>query len=200
MRQKFANNAESVLVKGVTADANGFRIKAEHGESFPRLISSHDVNDDSLPFFLATLSGKSPGGKENRWEIIRVIASSDGYLTARRGQEGTLARPWPAGTPISLRLTAETARRMLAIRPMIVGPFSARVGVPAVFTISNYCSFLAFQARIMDKVFRNMNSNTITITPTADMIGYKKVSFACGWHDSEVDFDSGITFNIYISS
>lgn len=99
-----------------------------------------------------------------------------------------------------MRMTAETARQMVAIRPMIVGPWQARVGVPAVFTISNYCSFLVFHARIGGKVFKNMNSNTITITPTADMIGYKKVSFACGWRDDEIDFDSGITFRIYITS
>lgn len=200
MRQKFANNAESVLVKGVAKLENSLWIKTEHSESFPRLAPPiSDVYNDSLPFFLATLSGKSPGGEENRWEIIRVIRCDGGELLARRGQEGTLARSWPAGTSISLRMTAETARRMLAIRPMVVGPGHARVGVPAVFTISNYCSFLVFHARAKGKVFKN-EGNTITITPTPEMDGYGKISFACAWREEEIDFDSGLIIGLRIFS
>ena len=47
-------------------------------------------------------------GAETDWEIVEVTAynTSTGALTVTRGAEGTIAKPWPSGNLIDMRVTA----------------------------------------------------------------------------------------------
>ncbi|RCX10694.1 hypothetical protein [Extensimonas vulgaris] len=47
-------------------------------------------------------------GAETDWEIVEVTAynTSTGALTVTRGAEGTIAKPWPIGNLIDMRVTA----------------------------------------------------------------------------------------------
>ena len=41
-------------------------------------------------------------------EILKVVAATNGILTTERGQQGTTANVWPAGTGIDARISAKT--------------------------------------------------------------------------------------------
>jgi len=92
---KLSNNAISRLASAITAGATSISVASGEGAKFPTLGAGD--------YFPATLS-KADGS----YEIVNVTARSGDTLTATRGQEGTTALSFSAGTLIELRLTAAT--------------------------------------------------------------------------------------------
>ena len=99
MAQLFANNAYGVLAGSINGAATTITLVSGHGARFP-VVNGGD-------YFLATLVSTDTNGNENAWEIIRCTARSTDQLTVVRGQEGTTATSWNAGTRIEVRLTKE---------------------------------------------------------------------------------------------
>ena len=72
-------------------------------------FGTFDYDDIGL-FVVLTLEAESSGGTLAEVEIIYVFAAPDGTtLTVTRGEEGTTAKAWPAGTPVQARFTAGAA-------------------------------------------------------------------------------------------
>ena len=95
MARKFKNNARATLsASGMTAVATTLTVATGQGDLFPAVAS--------LDFFTVTLQDAVSV------EIVKVterVAGSD-TMTVVRAQEGTTARVWSSGDPVSLRLTA----------------------------------------------------------------------------------------------
>lgn len=90
----FANNAASTLAADVSASGIGLALAVGDGTLFPE-----PEEGDGFHVTLVDASGAS--------EIVKVAARSGDVLTVVRGQEGTGARAFPAGSAVELRLTAE---------------------------------------------------------------------------------------------
>ena len=190
MSQAFANNAVTRLASGVSE--SDVTLAVADGSVFPALSG----ND----FFLATLTAKNPIGLEVVWEIVRVASVSGGALAVQRGQEGTVARAWPAGTPISLRLTAETARSALRIFPAIVGPGRVRAGLTAEYTISDYSSFFSYFATFGD-IGGALTENTDErlLVPVPDGVpGPRALSVAVAEKGSQPDPEDWVRFPVEV--
>ena len=99
MPQLFANNAYSALLGALSAVATSLTVAAGTGDRFP--------SPSGTDYFLLTLADVS-GGTESAWEIVKVTARVGDVLTIERAQEGTVARIWNSGTPVDLRITANT--------------------------------------------------------------------------------------------
>jgi len=97
MTQLFENNASSFLNGGISPATTGVMVSPGTGDKFPALS-----NGD---YFTATLVGIDGNGKENAWEILKVIARTGDVLTVERGHESTTPMVWASGTPIELRIT-----------------------------------------------------------------------------------------------
>lgn len=93
MGVKFANNAESTLLAGITALATTCNVQAGHGARFPVLAAGD--------YFYATLVNASV-----EIEIVKVTARVGDQFTIERAQQGTAARAYSANDPIGLFLTA----------------------------------------------------------------------------------------------
>ena len=94
--QKFSNNALTSLAIGVDAIATTIHVAS--GVLFPATAGGDH--------FLITLIGLDGNGNESTWEICKVTFRDGNEFTVERGQEGTAAQSWPAGTRVELRLTA----------------------------------------------------------------------------------------------
>ena len=100
MAQIFKNNSSGTLSSAVTDLETNIVLTSNQGNLFPTI-----TGDD---FFLVTLIGMNAQGAESIWEIVKCTAKAADTLTVIRGQEGTTAVAWPAGTKVELRLTAGT--------------------------------------------------------------------------------------------
>ena len=100
MSQIFKNNSSGTLSSAVTDLETNIVLTSNQGNLFPTI-----TGDD---FFLVTLIGMNAQGAESIWEIVKCTAKAADTLTVIRGQEGTTAVAWPAGTKVELRLTAGT--------------------------------------------------------------------------------------------
>lgn len=100
MTQVFKNNSSGTLSSAITDLATNIVLTPNQGNLFPTI-----TEDD---FFLVTLIGMNSQGAESIWEIMKCTAKAADTLTVIRGQEGTTAVAWPAGTKVELRLTAGT--------------------------------------------------------------------------------------------
>lgn len=94
-RNKFKNNAVSTLASGINSSQGTITLATGTGSKFPTLSSQQ--------FFYATLINQT---NFDEWEIVYVYARSGDTITAVRGQQGTSARSWPAGTMIVQYITA----------------------------------------------------------------------------------------------
>lgn len=93
MALKFANNAESVLASSINSTQTSIILQSGQGARFPTL----GIGD----YFIATLVDAA-----GNLEIVRVIARVADTLTVLRGQEGTIARSFAAGSYIGNQATA----------------------------------------------------------------------------------------------
>lgn len=89
------NNAVGYLQSAITASDTGIVLTVGTGANFPSLAAGE--------YFYATISiGSVPV------EIIKVTARSGDTLTVVRGQEGTSASNFSAGSAVELRVTAQS--------------------------------------------------------------------------------------------
>lgn len=98
MAQLFTNNAFGALAGAINGAATTLVLVSGQGARFPLLT----VEDH----FLATLIGVDSNGIESTWEIVKCTSRSTDQLTVLRGQEGTTATSWNAGTRVEIRWTA----------------------------------------------------------------------------------------------
>lgn len=96
----FANNATSTLAFPVTDATSSLIVQLGDEYRFP---------DGSDGYFYVTLENRASG----LVEICRCTARSGATLTVVRGEDGTVPLPWPAGTPVSLRLNRAALERFL---------------------------------------------------------------------------------------
>jgi hypothetical protein len=101
MGVKVANNATSTIVGAVSSSDVGITVTAGTGALFPALGAGD--------YFYATLV--SAGGTR---EIVKVTARATDAMTIVRGQEGTTAQSFAAGSRLELRVTAASITDMIA--------------------------------------------------------------------------------------
>ena len=92
MAINLANNATSKLAGSITAASTAISVQSGEGAKFPAPVSPN-----WFPVTLIDASGNI--------EICKCTARSGDILTVSRGQEGTTARAFSAGSRVSLRIT-----------------------------------------------------------------------------------------------
>jgi hypothetical protein len=90
---KFTNFALSQTATALSSSDTSILVEAGHGARYPALTGSD--------FFYVTLENAALVR-----EIVKVTARLADTLTVVRGQDGTTAVAWDAGTPVALRLNA----------------------------------------------------------------------------------------------
>lgn len=98
LRWIFANNTRTTLAEQLDANEEDITVAPGEGMFLP-----HPGPGERVAACLFAISE----GREILHEIIYIKSISGDVLTAERGQEGTGAREWPTGTPISLRVTRD---------------------------------------------------------------------------------------------
>ncbi|MCO6057295.1 hypothetical protein NG726_11500 [Pseudomonas sp. MOB-449] len=96
--QRFLNNWSTPLAAPLTAGATAMDVSSA--------AAAELVGLGAGDHYLLTLVEVDANGREVDWEIVKATANAGGTLTIERDQEGSGARDWPSGTPISVRLTA----------------------------------------------------------------------------------------------
>ena len=96
MAIQFANNAATTLFSSVTVSDSQIVVSPGGGALFPNAGSSN--------YFMVTVVDKTT----STLEIMKVTKRSGDTFTVVRAQEGTTARAFPAGSPVELRLTAQS--------------------------------------------------------------------------------------------
>lgn len=97
---KFTNNATTTITDRISNTDTSLTVATGTGTLFPTL----GVGD----YFKATLQDTN-----NNFEIVRVTARADDTMTVVRGQDGTLAIPFPANSRFELRVLASSAQEYL---------------------------------------------------------------------------------------
>jgi hypothetical protein len=95
---KFANNATTTITARISDTDTSIVVAA--GALFPALAAGE--------YFKATLQDT-----QNNLEIVRVTARSGNTMTVLRGQDGTLALPFPVNSRFELRVLASSAQEYL---------------------------------------------------------------------------------------
>lgn len=95
------NNTSSLLVGSVSAGATSVVVTTGAGAGFP----SPGASD----YFYATLISST-----GLYEIVKCTARVNDVLTIVRAQEGTVAIPFPDGSRIDLRVTAQSVLDAIA--------------------------------------------------------------------------------------
>jgi hypothetical protein len=88
------NNASTTVPLAVSSTDTSLTVAAGAGATFP-VLGTGD-------YFHATIQDVN-----NHYEIVKVTARTDDTMTITRGQEGTLAIPFPANSRFELRVTAQ---------------------------------------------------------------------------------------------
>lgn len=96
MAIQFANNAATTLFSSVTVSDSQIVVSPGGGALFPNAGSSN--------YFMVTVVDKTT----STLEIMKVTKRSSDTFTVVRAQEGTTARAFPSGSPVELRLTAQS--------------------------------------------------------------------------------------------
>lgn len=97
--QLFSNNADASLNGAIASDTAVLVLKAGQGSKFPS-----PSNGD---YFLVTIFERL-GTTELNHEIVKCTSRTNDSLTVSRGQEGTVAKAFPDGSLVELRVTAGT--------------------------------------------------------------------------------------------
>jgi len=104
MPQLFTNNARALLASGINDTATSLTIEAQRADFFPTANVGNNPVPSANNWFKATLQDSS-GNVEIVY--VRTRTSGSGLLSnVMRGQEGTTARSFSAGSVVGLRLTA----------------------------------------------------------------------------------------------
>ena len=97
---KFSINATTTIPVAISSAATSITVVTGAGALFPVLGAGE--------YFKATLQDTN-----NNFEIVRVTARADDTMTVVRGQDGTLAIPFPANSRFELRVLASSAQEYL---------------------------------------------------------------------------------------
>lgn len=138
MTQKFSNNARSRLVGALSAVATSFTIEAPTADLFP--VGNTTDWLTKLNWFKATLE-KSTG----QVEIVHVGVRNSGsgvFSNVLRGQDGTTALAFDAGSTVGLRITA------LDVEKALSGEFD-ELTVSGDATFGGKLTHLGIQSRII---------------------------------------------------
>ena len=111
MTQLFSNAARSELALGITGADATITLAAGDGALFPALAPGDW-------FYLTLQDG------QNNIEIVKAVARAGDVLTVLRGQQGTAARAFDAGTATGLRITADDALAWSEKDDPLTGPES----------------------------------------------------------------------------
>lgn len=93
MVAKFTNNASTTIAAAITTSSTTITLASGAGALFPSL--------GTTDYFWATLIDSS-----NNLEVVKVTARSGDTLTVMRGQDGTMALAYAAGSKIEERVVA----------------------------------------------------------------------------------------------
>jgi len=94
----WANNASTTITGTIAFNSPSVTVSAGTGALFP--------SPGAYQYFLATLSPSTPGAQPP--EIVRVTSVSGDVFTILRGQEGTTAQAWGAGSILQNLITRDT--------------------------------------------------------------------------------------------
>jgi len=94
----FTNNASGQLLNSLAAGATSLQLVSGQGAMFPVISQSGD-------YFYGTLTTVLNGVAQS-WERVLVTATAGDTFTIVRGQDGSKAQMWQAGTTFELRVTA----------------------------------------------------------------------------------------------
>lgn len=97
---KFSNNATTTITAALSSTATTVTVAAGAGALFPTLGTGD--------YFKATLQDVN-----NNLEIVKVTARTDDIMTLVRGQDGTVAIPFPANSRFELRVLAADVQEYL---------------------------------------------------------------------------------------
>jgi len=95
----FTNNSSTTLASAILYTATSFTVATGTGSTFPA-IGGGDVA------YITLTDGST-------LEIVKVTGRSGDIFTCVRGQDGTTAAPWAAGTTVQLRTTAAALTGMM---------------------------------------------------------------------------------------
>ena len=98
-----ANNAQTVLVAGISSTATSLTVNTGTGTLFPSPVTG-------TSFFKLTIIDAATGSLT---EIVHVTARNGDVFTIQRGQEGTVARAWSANDIAANMMTAGTLSYIL---------------------------------------------------------------------------------------
>lgn len=96
MAIQFANNAATTLFSSVTVSDAQIVVSPGGGALFPTAGSGN--------YFMVTVVDQTTG----TLEIMKVTSRTADTFTVTRAQEGTAAKAFPSGSPVELRLTAQS--------------------------------------------------------------------------------------------
>lgn len=96
MAIQFANNAATTLFSSVTVSDAQIVVSPGGGALFPTAGSGN--------YFMVTVVDQTTG----TLEIMKVTSRTVDTFTVTRAQEGTAAKAFPSGSPVELRLTAQS--------------------------------------------------------------------------------------------
>ena len=100
MGLQLSNNATAIIPLEIASTDTTFSVETDSGAMFPTL--------GATDYFNAVIV--SPLGN---FEIVQVTARAGDIFTVSRGQEGTVAIPFPANNRIELRVTVANVRNVL---------------------------------------------------------------------------------------
>lgn len=103
MQPLFINNWTTELLAALSAEAEAMTIDAGKAAALGSLAGG---------YYVLTLSSED-ASEDDSGEIVKAVAVAGGSITLQRGQEGTEARAWPAGTRVSAYWTAGVGRALL---------------------------------------------------------------------------------------
>lgn len=112
MPQLFTNNARALLASGITDSAASLIVEASKADLFPTANTGTGSVPAATNWFKVTLQDSS-----GNVEIVYVrtrTAGSGVFSNVIRGQEGTTARSFTAGTVVGLRITAADVEGSIA--------------------------------------------------------------------------------------
>lgn len=116
MAQLFLNNASAILANAISTTDTALTLASGLGGRFPAPTGGN--------YFVLTLYQMS-GSIEINHEIVRCTSRAGDVLTVVRAQEGTAARAFSSGDPVSMRLTAGS------MTPAAIGAMDATASLGA---------------------------------------------------------------------
>ncbi|KQV27842.1 hypothetical protein ASC97_05605 [Rhizobium sp. Root1203] len=157
MALKFANSAASTLAGAILATDTVLAVVSGDSSKFPTLLAG-----DWFPLTLVDAAGNI--------EIVRATARSGANITVVRGQEGTTAKAFAAGTRVDLRATAAMFQALAQLdSPTLSGNPTAPTPAPG--DNDTTIATTGFVTAALDALKDGVSSAFDTLKEVADAIG-----------------------------